>query len=136
MGETVSEETKEKTRLRSASRSELPIASIIPDKDTFESVVSLLREASGLKVQVSESEERLKEIQTELAAISEIYGGKGFRHGRAGFEYRGMTSRSSLKKPKLIELLSSHGIPASDLEACYEEGTPFLDARVVIFDID
>ena len=133
----MSEETEsKKSRLRSASRSTLPRSSEIPETDVFKNVNKLLKEAVALKVKQSETEERLDEIKNELAAVAFAYNMPGFRHGLAGYEYHGYTSRSSLNKQKLIEKISPYGCPASVIEESYEPGTPFLSAKIVVFDME
>jgi hypothetical protein len=121
-----------KQRLRSASGSTLPVASIIPDADTFQQVRKLLAEAVKVKVKQSELEDREREIRDELAAVCEAYQLKGFRHGRAGFEYHGYTTRKTLSKEKLL----AAGIPAETISDCLEESKPFILCKVVTFDID
>ena len=134
----MSEETNEKkgTRLRSASRSTLPKSSEIPDPETFRSVNKMLKEAVALKVKVSEAEERLEEIKNELAAVAMAYDLSGFRHGLAGYEYHGYTSRQTLNKQKLIEKIGANGCPASVIDESYEDGKPFLSAKIVVFDME
>ena len=133
----MSEETNEKkSRLRSASRSTLPKSSEIPDTETFKSVNKMLKEAVTLKVKVSEAEERLDEIKSELAAVAMAYDLTGFRHGLAGYEYHGYTSRQTLNKQKLIEKVSAYGCPASVIDEAYEDGKTFLSAKIVVFDLE
>jgi hypothetical protein len=133
----MSEETNDKkTRLRSASRSTLPRSSEIPDSETFKNVNKLLKEAVGLKVKVSEAEERLDEIKNELASIAMAYDMAGFRHALAGFEYHGYTSRQALNKQALIEKVSAYGCPASVIEESYKAGETFLDTKFVVFDLE
>ena len=125
-----------KSRLRSASRSTLPQSSAIPDQETFKQVNGLLKEAVKLKVKESECAERLDEIKNELAAVAMAYEMTGFRHGMAGYEYHGYTSRQTLNKQKLIEKVGAYGCPASVIEESYEDGKPFLSAKIVVFDLE
>lgn len=134
MSENVTEEKK--TRLRSASNSTLPQTSAIPDRETFQSMNMLLKEAIKLKVKVSEMEERLEEIKLEAAAVCGAYDLKGFRHGLGGFDYRGYNTRKTLDKQALVERMSAYGCPTSLIEECYRPGESFLDARFVVFDLD
>jgi hypothetical protein len=124
-------------RLRSASRSSLPLTSgAIPDNDTHKQAVALLREGIALKVKESEIKERLDEIRTELGTIAAAYDLSGFRNGLTGFEYYGWKSRESLKKDKLIALLSKYSVPVSELAGCYEAGEEFLSTRLFAFDLE
>ena len=128
---------EKKPRLRSASRSALPLTSAaIDDGDTHRQVVALLREGVALKVQESEIKERLDEIRGELGAIAAAYDLTGFRNGLAGFEYRGYTSRTTLKKERVVDLISRHGIPVTELAECFEEGEPYLDVKLFAFDLE
>lgn len=127
---------KSKARLRSASMSSLPQSSAIPDADTFKQVNALLKEAVKLKTKVAEAEDRLDEIKNELSTVAAAYDLKGFRHGMAGFEYHGYTSRSTLNKAKLVDKLSEYGAPASLIDECYEPGAGFLSAKFVVFDLE
>ena len=136
MSEETATATTTKTRLRSASRSTLPKSSEIPDPETFKSVNKMLKEAVALKVKVSEAEERLEEIKNELAAVAMAYDLSGFRHGMAGYEFRGYNSRQTLDKQALIEKMSADGCPASLIDECYKSGASFLDARIVVFDLE
>lgn len=126
---------KEK-RLRSASNSSLPLVSIIPDTETMKQATVLLKEAGKLKCKISEAQERLDEIELELAAVASAYELKGFRYGLFGFDYRGYTSRKTLDKTKLVAELSARGIPASVIDSCYRPGEPYLDARITAFDME
>src|SRR5258708_40301778 len=92
----------EKQRLRSASGSSLPIASVIDDSDLFKKAVKLLKEATAVVVKKSECEEREREIKEELGAICAAYDLKGFRHGLHGFEYHGYQTRKTLSKERLL----------------------------------
>ena len=122
----------EKQRLTSASRSTLPMVSEIPDSDTMKRAIALMKEAAKLKIQVSEAEDRLNSIRTELAAICEAYGTEhGFRYGHVGFEYHGYITRKSFSKEKAVTL-----IPADVIDQCYTESEPFLLTKVVVFDLD
>lgn len=133
----MNEETSEKKpRLTSASRSSLPQSSVIPDSETFKQVNGLLKRAVALRAKISEQTEDLDEIKATLASIAAIYELKGFRHGLCGFEYRGYTSRQSLNRQKLVERMSAYGAPASLIDECYEDGKPFLETRVVAFDLE
>jgi len=124
-------------RLRSASNSKLPVASVIPDREEFKRAVALLREAGKIKVAMSEGKERLDEIEMELHCLCVAYDlNSGLRHGLFGFEDRGMKSKSTLKKDKLVNLLSEFGIPAARLSECYESGSEFLDTRITAFDLE
>lgn len=134
--ETETNERADKQRLRSASNSKLPLASAIPDTETMKRAVALLEEGVRLKSKISESQERLDEIETELYAVAAIYDLSGFRYGLAGFEKRGYVTRSRLDKQKLVSELSSRGIPASLIDACYVSGEPYLDTRITVFDIE
>ena len=136
MSEETNNDKSKPARLRSASRSALPQSSAIPDPETFRSVNKLLKEAVNLKVKVSEAEERLDEIKNELAAVAMAYEMSGFRHAMSGFEYHGYTSRQTLNKQKLIEKVSAYGCPASVIDESYEAGTPFLNAKIVVFDLE
>lgn len=120
-----------KTKLRSAARSTLPVASIIPDPDTFKQAVKLLKEATAIVTKQSEQDDRLKEIKSELAAICEAYEVKGFRHGLHGFEYHGYTTRKTLSKEKLLLL----GVSADQIDKSYVDSAPFLSSKIVPFDI-
>jgi len=122
----------EKQRLRSASKSSLPIASKIPDPETFRRVVALLKEGVEIKVKASELEEREKEIKEELAAVSEAYGTKGFRHGLVGFEYHGWQTKKTLSKEKLL----SNGVSAAVIDNSFAESAPFLSTKMFAFDLD
>ena len=136
MSEETATTTTTKTRLRSASRSTLPKSSEIPDTETFKNVNKMLKEAVGLKIKVSEAEDRLEEIKNELAAVAMAYDLTGFRHGLAGYEYHGYTSRQTLNKQKLIEKVSAYGCPASVIDEAYEDGKPYLSAKIVVFDLE
>jgi len=118
-------------RLTSASRSALPMASELPDTEDLKRVVKLMKEANGLKVKISEAEDRLDEIKAELSAVCEVYNMKGFRHGLNGFEYHGWITRKSFNKEKLATL-----VPAGVIDSCYEEGNPFLSVKVIAFDME
>jgi hypothetical protein len=120
-----------KSRYRSASGSSLPLVSVIDDPDLFKKATKLLKEAVACKVKQSEAEDRVTEIKDELAAICAAYDLKGIRHGLNGFEYHGYTSRKSLDKKKLLNFIS-----ADDLASCYVEGDPYLNAKVVPFDLE
>jgi hypothetical protein len=119
-------------RIYSAAKSNLPIASVIDDPETFKRAVALLRKATANKVKKSEIEESDEQVRAELAAICEAYSLKGLKHGLAGFEYHGYATRKTLSK----ELLLARGVSAEDIEASYKEGDPFLSAKVVVFDIE
>ena len=136
MSEETNAANEKKSRLRSASRSTLPKSSEIPDSATFRQVNGLLKEAIKLKVKESEVKERLEEIRDELAMVAMAYDLSGFRHGLAGFEYHGYTSRQTLNKQKLIEAVSAYGCPASVIEASYEPGAEYLNAKIVVFDME
>ncbi len=124
-------------RLRSASRSKLPLTSAaIDDGEMHKQAVKLLREGVKLRTQESEIKDRLEEIKAELAVVASVYDLPGFRNGLAGFEYRGYTSRTTLKKDRLVELLSRHGIPVNELDGCYAAGEPFLDVKIFSFDLE
>lgn len=120
-----------KQRLTSASKSKLPVVSEIPDTDTMQHAVRLMREASGLRAKVSEAEDRLDEIRGELAAICEGYGMAGFKHGLNGFEYHGYQTRRTLSKEKLVQVVA-----ADVIDSCYEESKPFLSSKFVSFDLE
>ena len=122
----------EKTRLRSASNSKLPIASVIDDPDLFREVVDLLRKSVEIKSQQSELEDADKDIRERLGAICASYDLKGLRHGRAGFEYHGYTTRKTLSRERLLEL----GVAADVIAEAYVEGDPFMFAKVIAFDLD
>lgn len=122
---------EEKKRYLSASRSSLPLASELPDTEDLKRVVKLMKEANGLRAKISESEERLDEIKTELSAVCEVYNMKGFRHGLHGFEYHGWTARKALNKEKLVTL-----VPADVIDKCYEDGKPFLSVKLIAFDLE
>lgn len=122
----------EKQRLTSASRSSLPVASVIPEQDIFERAVALLKEGIAVKVKMSELEERASEIRDELGAIAEAFDLKGFRHGMGGFEYHGYTTRKSLSK----EMLLSHGVSADVIAQSYKDSEPFMSAKFIVFDLE
>lgn len=122
----------EKQRLRSAAKSSLPMASTIPDPETFRRVVELLKEGVALKVKASELEEREKEIKEELAAVAEGYQTKGFRHALAGFEYHGWQTKKTLSKEKLL----SNGVSADVIDKSFSESDPFLSTKMFAFDLE
>lgn len=124
--------TEPKERLRSASRSTLPTASLISDSEVFKDSVRLLKEAVKLQAQISTAEDRLKEIKEHLAATCEAYNLKGMKYGLSGFEYRGYTARSVLSKEALLEA----GVDPQIIADSYRKGNDFLDARFVVFDIE
>lgn len=136
MNEVTNGDRAKKERLRSASNSKLPVVSVIPDQETMKQAVALLKEATKLKVKVSEAEDRLEEIKLELFAIASSYDLSGFRYGLAGFENRGYSSRSTLNKQKMISDLSARGIGADVIAGWYESGNEFLDARITTFDVE
>lgn len=121
-----------KQRLRSAAGSSLPIASVIDDSEIFKRVVKLLKEATSTVVRRSECEDREREIKEELGAICAAYDLKGFRHGKHGFEYHGYMTRKTLSKERLL----AQGVSAEQIDAAYEDGKPYLYAKIIPFDLD
>ena len=130
----MAKEPKEKPapRLRSASNSTIPIASVISDPETFREAVAMLREATANKVAQSELKERETAIKENLAAICEAYDLKGIRHGLDCFEYYGYSTRQTLSKERLLAL----GVPAETIDAAYAAGEPYLNTKINPFDID
>jgi hypothetical protein len=126
------QETEKTTKLKSASMSKLPMASVISDKDTFEMAVDLLKQGADLKAQIELLEVRKKAISEEMAAICGAFDLPGFKHGRDGFEYHGYTTRKSLSKEKLLAL----GVSADVIAGAYVDSTPFLNVKLVHFDLD
>jgi hypothetical protein len=124
--------SEEKKRLLSASGSNLPIASVIDDHDTFARAVELLKKAVRQAAKKSEAEEEIERIKAELGAICEAYGLKGLRHGLNGFSYSGWTTRKTLSKERLL----AQGVSAEQIDAAYAESEPFVYARIVPFDIE
>ena len=117
-------------RQRFASKSTLPIASVITDPDVFNECKDLLREAADLTTRKAADESRLNEIKETLSGYSQAYELRGMRHGLAGFEYRGWTTRRTLSKEKLVE----NGVDPETIAASYSESDEFLDTRIVVFD--
>lgn len=121
---------EQKQKLTKASNSKLPQLSELPDEDAQARAKRLLREASKLKMEISEREERVTAIRDELAAICEGYSLPGFKYGLAGFEYHGYTTRRTLSKEKL----AVH-VAADIIDKCYDESKPFLSSKFVVFDL-
>jgi hypothetical protein len=124
----MSEEPKQ--RLTSASKSSLPDAAEMPDTDASETAIALMREAGMLRIVVSEAEERLEEIKSELSSLCEVYEMKGFRHGLNGFEYHGWQKRKTFSREKAVTL-----IPVDVLDQCYVDNKPYVSTKFVAFDI-
>jgi len=125
--------SEEKQRFRSASRSTLPTASAaLPDKEMLQQVTALLKEGMKVKIKLSELDERRKEITEELGAIAAAYDLSGFRHGLIGFEYHGYTTRKTLSKERLL----AAGVSAEILEECFADSEPFMNAKLVAFDVE
>ena len=124
--------SEEKKRMISAGNSKLPMASEIPDEDTFQEVRVLLKKALKLRETISEKEDELSGIKDQLQAICEAFDMKGFRHGLAGFQYDGFITRKSLSK----EALLAAGVAAQTIEDCYLEGKPFVSAKIIAFDFE
>ena len=124
--------SEEKKRMISAGNSKLPMASEIPDEETFQEVRELLKQALKLKVEISEQEDKLQEVKDQLQAICEAFGMSGFKYGLAGFQYDGFVTRKSLSK----EALLAAGVAAQTIEDCYLEGKPFVSAKIIAFDFE
>ena len=123
---------EEKKRLVSAGNSKLPMASEIPDEETFQEVRVLLKKALKLRETISEKEDELSDIKERLQAVCEAFGMSGFKHGLAGFQYDGFVTRKSLSK----EALLAAGVAAQTIEDCYLEGKPFVSAKIIAFDFE
>ena len=123
---------EEKKRLVSAGNSKLPMASEIPDEETFQEVRKLLKQALKLKVEISEREDKLQEVKDQLQAVCEAFSMPGFKLGLAGFQYDGFITRKSLSK----EALLAAGVAAQTIEDCYLPGTPFVSAKIIAFDYE
>jgi hypothetical protein len=123
---------EEKKLLRSAGNSKLPMASEIPDEDTFQEVRALLKKALKLRETISEKEDELSDIKERLQAVCEAFSMSGFKHGLAGFQYDGFVTRKSLSK----EALLAAGVAAQTIEDCYLEGKPFVSAKIIAFDFE
>jgi hypothetical protein len=121
------------TRLRSAGNSKLPLASVIPDTETMQNAVKLMKEGVKLKARLSELEDREKEIRETLAAICEAFDlTDGIKHGMTGFQYNGYATRKTLSKEKLL----AAGVSAETINAAYTEGEPFLSCKLIAFDLE
>jgi len=125
------EQDDKRPRLRSAGNSKLPLASVIPDEETFQRAIQLLRDGTANKVEQSRLIEIESDIKAELAAICEAYSLPGFRHGLNMFEYQGWKTRTTLSKEKLLEL----GVSAEQIAGAYVEGKPFLMTKIDPFDM-
>jgi hypothetical protein len=123
---------EEKKLLRSAGNSKLPMASEIPDEDTFQEVRVLLKKAVKLRETISEKEDELSDIKEKLQTICEAFNMRGFRQGLVGFQYDGFVTRKSLSK----EALLAAGVAAQTIEDCYLPGTPFVSAKIIAFDFE
>lgn len=123
---------EEKKLLRSAGNSKLPVASEIPDEETFQEVRKLLKRAIVLRAAISEREDELSDIKERLQAVCEAFAMPGFKLGLAGFQYDGFVTRKSLSK----EALLAAGVAAQTIEDCYLPGTPFVSAKIITFDFD
>ena len=121
-------------RIVSASNSKLPRASAaIDDGDTMREATGLLKKLVNVKTRISELEEEERDMRDRLAAICQAYDlTAGFRHGMAGFEYHGYTTRKTLNK----ELLLAAGVSAQTIAESYKEGEPYLSCKVVVFDVE
>jgi hypothetical protein len=119
-------------KLTSASKSSLPSLAELDDSELRSRARDLLRRATTLKSEIAEREEELQAARLELAAICDTSGmPRGFKHGRFGFEYHGYMSQRSLNKQKL-----AMKVPAEVIESCYEDGRPFMSAKILFFDLD
>jgi hypothetical protein len=119
-------------RLRSASNSKYPLASVIDDPDTFKQAKELLILATEIKVKISKLEEREAEAKEALAAICTAYNLDGFRWGLHCFEYHGWQTRETLSKEALI----ANGVTAEQIAASFIKGEPFLMTKVNPFDLE
>jgi hypothetical protein len=123
---------KKPPRMRVASNSTLPIASVIDDPETFRRAVALLAKGSAAVYAIRDAEKDKDEASSELATICEAYSLKGIRHGLNAFEYHGYTARQTLSRERLLAL----GVPAETIAKAMVEGKPFLSARLAPFDIE
>lgn len=123
---------EKKKRLLSASNSALPLISVLPDRKTMNAAKKLMAESADLKVVIDGAEARRKEINEELAVYAEANGLPGFRHGMYGFQYSGWTSRQSLSREKLVE----NGVDPEAIAASMVDGTPYLNCKVIVFDVE
>lgn len=125
------EQDDKRPRLRSAANSKLPLASVIPDEETFQRAIQLMQQGTTNKVTQSALKEQEDDIKAELAVICEAYSLPGFRHGLNMFEYQGWKTRTTLSKEKLLEL----GVSAEQIAGAYVEGKPYLMTKIDPFDI-
>jgi len=119
-------------RLRSASNSKYPLASVIDDPDTFKRAIHLLKECTINKVKQSELKEQEDELKTELAAICSAYNLPGIRHGLDCFEYFGWKTKQTLSKERLLAL----GVTAEQIAQAYVDSDPFLMTKITPFDLE
>jgi hypothetical protein len=125
-------ESSKAPRLRSAANSKLPLTSVIDDGDTMRRATKLLKEGVANSAKQSKLKERESEIREELAAICAAYDLPGFKHGLCGFEYHGYTTRQVLSKERLLAL----GVSADTIAQAYSEGKPYLNSRLLAFDME
>ena len=120
------------TRLRSASQSTLPLASVIDDPETFKRAVAALKKLLIKHAMIDKLEEEKAALKDDLMSICAALDLKGVRHGKVGFEYDGWKTRKTLSNKRLLEL----GVPAETIDQAYVESSPFQMSKIVVFDID
>ena len=122
----------ERKRLRAASNSTLPLASVIPDEEIFQEVRTLLKQATANKVKIDELEDKQNQIKDKLMTVCEAYDLPGFRIGLNMCEYQPWHTRRTLSKERLL----ANGVSAEIIAASEIESKPFRSIKIDPFDIE
>jgi hypothetical protein len=89
--------------------------------------VETLKEAAELQARHAADSQRLEELKSVLANVSEAFSLPGMRWGNTGFEYRGKRRNKILSKERLLE----HGVSPEIVADSYALTKEFIDCRFV-----
>lgn len=119
-------------KVRLAENSNLPLVGTIQDKYVTKLVNKLLTEAREHTINKLAAESQIKTIKQQLAEIAADLSMPGFKNNLVGYEYRGLKSRETLSKAKLVE----NGVDPQIIKASYVQGKSYIDARIIPFGIE
>lgn len=89
-------------------------------------VIQLLQEGHQLKKVMSEADERLKEIKSELSQIQIVNDLPGLRYDRFCFMAVEREGKNSLSK----ELLIDNGVSPEQINASFKRGASYIETRL------